>query len=348
MAENQNPFAQHDYFTDAQVPTSPVIPQNTAAGNSGAIQTASEWQNETTYGNGNNVTARNNASSNMMRALIENALWYLTLLVAVISVAAGCYMYVTDSIPASFYTQESPLSYEQHVADKTLIEDNEYILDFPEDAGYAELTDEQIAALEDSIEKSKANIEQSNTLARDAMIFKVGVVPYVLLFVAWLVFSRINKSAGIENARRGSLVKRCLLFALGGVAWFMFIPKIVCAIATNIVMIVLLVIFLVIVVCAVGGAGGVASSATSGINGGATSRNQGSGRRDASSNANDKQPKRVKVHSSAWLTIEEDMMHGRHIHARDGITMDCFVCTKYDYDRGNVVIVDEKGRVRRV
>lgn len=292
-------------------------------------------------------------------AKIRKAAGILCIAVPIAILVIGLYMAFSNTFPSDmFETDESSGRYIQY--------SHEHY-----DELVSLLSDEENAD-SNEIQAAAQDLHQCRLHLLKDFVFKWGALPYIVLFVCWLVFAIKTKGTARDQVSSKRIVLSCILFIIGGFALFTALPAIALDFVGNIHYIMTLVMICVIawIVIRNMGNGGAPKgdkaprTADNGqtkvpknIPAGAAMGKQhkyigrNSAKKDPDSNENlvgMKEGAKVKT-VSHYLELRraESAASGEYIGIVDGNAVR-FVCSQYDYDHGNVVIIDEYGQVRKV
>lgn len=273
----------------------------------------------------------------------------------------GLYMAVSNTFPSDmFETDESSGRYIQYSQER-----------YDELVSLLSNEDEENADA-DEIKAAEQNLHQCRLHLLKNFVFKWGALPYIALFVCWLVFAIKTKGTTQDQVSSKRIVLSCILFIIGGFVLFTALPAIALDFVGNIHYIMTLIMICVIAWIVIrnmgnGGAPKGEKAPRTADNGrtkipknipaGAVMSKQhkyigrNSAKKDPDSNGNltgMKEGAKVKT-VSHYLELRraESAASGEYIGIVDGNAVR-FVCSQYDYDHGNVVIIDEYGQVRKV
>lgn len=295
----------------------------------------------------------------------------LCIIVPIAVLVLGLYMAFSNNFPASTFDAPDPsgkyVAYSQERYDELMGKVSAADATMEEHSS-DRLSDEYKAA---DREKDLAgqDLRSFRLHLLSKFLFSWALLPCLALFACWLVLAIKTKNNPYDPVPTKKIVVKSVLFVIGGCIFFNAVPGIVFDFVNNIMSIVA-----VVVTCVVGwfaikhmGSGGAASSAPMTVNGGKTKVPKNTpagavmahqekysgigGRKDPAYNENLRGMKsgaKVKTVETYYkLRRAETAISGKYIGIADGNETH-YVCSQYDYDHGNVVIVDQHGRVRKV
>lgn len=269
------------------------------------------------------------------RLLVEKILGWACIVVLVGAMLISSAMYATDTLPEwsyTFYTHEQ--------VEEMRAQDAEMMA-----AGKYAWNTNTIAA--------------SRKTAMSNIVMWFGGLPSIALFIAWFCLCLSNRSAGVNNHKTSFIVKRTVLFVIGGFIFVWVGPSL----ATGVIngwqtLLTCAILVACLVICVKtpvsGGATSVPSTPSLGGNAlasvGKKKFNKMTRKKIKGVNSNLDRARNnasIKVIDSHIRLFSHEGMTGKFVAC--GAPNDVhYVCDLGDWQSGKVVIMDEKGRVRSV